>query len=175
MKAWPGIFSQINWQVNEQLIACLLRHLKPCPPQSRLLDLFAGSGNLSLPLAHAGAKVWAVESVKRSCQAGEYLAGLNGVKCRFINDDAAHFLQNESAAYDIVTLDPPRAGARQLMPRLLQLQAKVCAFISCHPAALARDGQALLAAGYQLTSLTLLDMFPQTGQMECLAIFRLKP
>jgi 23S rRNA (uracil1939-C5)-methyltransferase len=136
------------------------------------LDLFAGSGNLSLPLAYAGAEVWAVESVKRACQAGEYLADFNSLRCRFIHDDAAHFLKNATAEYNVVILDPPRAGVKGLMPELLKLKAKVYAFISCHPAALARDGQALLASGYQLTSLTLLDMFPQTGQMECLAIFR---
>ena len=173
MRAQPGQFSQVNWEVNTALIDLLLnwaRHYLAGP----VLDLFAGSGNLSLPLARNGAEVWAVEAARPASAAGRFLARQQQLPCRFICQPVSAFLaQNKNLRPELIVLDPPHAGAKGLMPALLAMQPRAMAYISCHPAALARDAEDLRQAGYALERLALLDMFPQTGQMECLAFFSL--
>lgn len=172
MRAWPGQFSQANWEVNREMIANLLLMAGPYLNSSLVLDLFAGSGNLSLPLARAGARVRAVEGNALACAAGRYLAEENRVKCDFSALSVSRFLANNSGLKPgLVILDPPRGGAKGLMPTLVGLDPQAIIYISCHPAACARDAVFLSQAGYRLSQLALLDMFPQTGQMECMALF----
>jgi 23S rRNA (uracil1939-C5)-methyltransferase len=172
LRAWPGIFSQANWAINRRLIAELRAALAPCLGKGLIWDLFAGSGNLSLPLARAGAEVWAVEGVEEACRLGAHLARQNDLPCRFVNQAVEEFLQSNRARPQAVIMDPPRGGMKGLMHLVLRSLPPVLACVSCHPPALAREAAEIIAAGYTLTDLTLLDMFAQTSQMECLAVFR---
>jgi 23S rRNA (uracil1939-C5)-methyltransferase len=172
LRAWPGIFSQANWAINRCLIAELLRLLASCLPGGLIIDLFAGSGNLSLPLARAGAEVWAVEGMEEACRLGAALAQANGLACRFINQAVREFLSSHQFQAQAVIMDPPRGGMKGLMQLLLPQAPPLLACISCHPQALAREAAEIIEAGYYLSDLTLLDMFPQTSQMECLAVFK---
>jgi 23S rRNA (uracil1939-C5)-methyltransferase len=174
--AFPGLFCQINFAVNRLLIRSVLAAAGP--GQGRpALDLYAGSGNFSLPLAQAGWQVLALEGAAGSVQAGKYLAGLNRLSraLEFLHEDAGHALTRLAAQglrFDLVMLDPPRAGAKGLMPALAALKPEEVIYVSCHPAALARDAAALGQAGYEPVSLEVFDMFPQTGQVEVMLILK---
>lgn len=178
LQAWPGQFSQVNWEVNRLLIECLLNFVQPLVSQpgqpgqpGRALDLFSGNGNLSLPLALNGFKVLAVEGNQQACLCGTYQAKVNQLDCAFVNAPVHRFLsQPLGFKPDLLLLDPPHSGIKRLIPAISGLGARAICYVSCHPAAMARDLQGLTQAGYQLTRLALLDMFPQTGQMECLSL-----
>ncbi len=171
LRCWPGLFSQVNWEVNQALIANLLALAEPYINEGLVLDLFAGSGNLSLPLANSGARVWAVEGAFAAVKAGRFMAEEHKLACRFFHQPVAAFLREKSSLRPgLVVLDPPRAGVKGLVPHLLKLEPKALLYVSCHPAALARDALSLREQGFNLRALVLLDMFPQTGQMECMAL-----
>jgi tRNA/tmRNA/rRNA uracil-C5-methylase (TrmA/RlmC/RlmD family) len=172
MRAWPGVFSQINWEVNECLISRLRSVLASDLTSSLIIDLFAGSGNLSLPLASSGAEVWAVEGDRQACRIGRHLASANRLQCRFINQPVHKFLQTNKTKAQVVIVDPPRSGMKELPAMILKQPPRVLACVSCHLPALARDARLIVDAGYALTDLFLLDMFAQTSQTECLAVFR---
>ena len=75
-------------------------------------------------------------------------------------------------AYDIVLIDPPRAGAAEIMPMLKRISAAKILYVSCHPGTLARDSQTLVEElGYKLSQAGVIDMFPQTGHVESMALF----
>ncbi|MDR1396441.1 MAG: TRAM domain-containing protein [Desulfarculales bacterium] len=173
MRAWPGVFSQVNWEVNEHLISHLRSILSSDWDKGPVVDLFAGSGNLSLPLAHAGAEVWAVEGDRHACRIGRRLALTNRLQCRFVNQPVSRFLQKNKIKGQTVIADPPRSGMKDLTAVILRQKPRLLVYISCHISALARDAQTAAAAGYVLTDLLLLDMFAQTSQAECLAVFRM--
>jgi len=73
--------------------------------------------------------------------------------------------------FDKILLDPARAGAPGVMQHIIKLAPKRVVYVSCNPATLARDSEALLAAGYQIQRLAMLDMFPHTGHLESMALF----
>ena len=73
--------------------------------------------------------------------------------------------------FNKVLLDPARAGALESMPFVISLKPSHIVYVSCDPVTLARDSQLLLEKGYKLAKLGLLDMFPQTGHMESMALF----
>ena len=173
MQAYPGLFSQINWEVNRQLIKYLQEMLKPYLSKGPLLDLFAGSGNLSLPLAKMGAEVWAVEGVSGAVRAGRHLAESNNLPCRFVHQPVEQFLNHCPITPQTVVLDPPRSGAKGMVSAIIGLKPAAIAYVSCHPAALARDANEITQNGYALSRLLMLDMFPQTSQVEALALFTL--
>lgn len=76
--------------------------------------------------------------------------------------------------FNKVLLDPARAGALEVMSHIVKLSAEKIVYVSCNPTTLARDSKILLDSGYQLTGLKMLDMFPQTGHLESMALFSRK-
>ncbi|MFA7384085.1 MAG: 23S rRNA (uracil(1939)-C(5))-methyltransferase RlmD [Desulfurivibrionaceae bacterium] len=166
----PGGFCQVNLGQNENCIGLLLdwtREMKP----GRVLDLFCGMGNFSLPLAMHGWEVTGMDmqrSTIRSAVRNAENAGL-GDRCRFSQESAAkaaRFLLAEKATFDCLLLDPPRSGCAELIPLLPGLKAQLIIYISCDPATLARDLAGLIQAGYRLAEVRLVDMFPQTAHQE---------
>jgi 23S rRNA (uracil1939-C5)-methyltransferase len=131
-----------------------------------LLDLYCGSGNFSLPLAH-GRTVKGIDHNRAAISAaqatgrGAYEAGDEGVFLRAIG----------SAAWDAILLDPPREGAKAIMPALAGSRAGRIVYVSCDPATLARDARVLVDAGWAVASLDAVDMFPQTAHVEAVAAF----
>ncbi|WP_417615947.1 23S rRNA (uracil(1939)-C(5))-methyltransferase RlmD [Oceanisphaera sp.] len=172
----PGDFIQINAALNTQMVKQAQAWLAPEPTQP-ILDLFCGIGNFSLPLAAAGHPVIGVEGVMEMVEQARGNAEDNGLtQASFYRADlAADFTQEPWAlqGFERVLLDPGRAGAELVMPYLCQMAPQRLLYVSCNPVTLARDSQMLLAAGYQLQRLCLIDMFPHTAHCEAMALFEL--
>ncbi|OIN10390.1 23S rRNA (uracil(1939)-C(5))-methyltransferase RlmD [Oceanisphaera psychrotolerans] len=172
----PGDFIQINGLLNERMVRQAQDWLAADPGQP-VLDLFCGVGNFSLPLAAAGHPVTGVEGVMEMVEQARGNAEDNAVPlARFYRADLAADFTREPWAqerFERVILDPGRAGAEQVIPYLRQLSPERLLYVSCNPVTLARDSQALLAAGYRLSRLGLIDMFPHTVHCEAMALFEL--
>ncbi len=172
--AFPGLFSQINFQANRELVDRVCGLAGPGEGASAL-DLYAGSGNFALPLAARGWRVTAVESGFGADQALAFSAGQSGLDSRVEAiptrvEPALAALAGQGRSFELAVLDPPRAGAKGLMPALASLGPRRVIYVSCHPAALARDAAELMAAGYQPSGLLVADMFPQTSQVEAVLV-----
>ncbi len=170
----PTDFTQVNAEINRAMVSRAVAMLDPRPDE-RVLDLFAGLGNFSLPLARSAREVIAVEGDAAMVARGEASAARNGIR------NTRHFaadLFGDHAdapwlrAIDKVLLDPPRAGAAEILPSVAAQRPGRIVYVSCHPATLARDaGQLVNAHGYRLVEAGVMDMFPQTSHVESIALF----
>ena len=154
----PLDFTQVNATVNEQMVqlACELLQLQQ---GERVLDLFCGLGNFSLPLARCvGAKgqVVGVEASEEMVQRATDNAKRNNlVQASFFSQDLTKDFSHHSWAnqgFDALLIDPPRAGAYEIMQYVPNFGAKRIVYVSCNPATLARDAGVLVQHGYQLKS-----------------------
>lgn len=169
----PGGFSQVNPGQNEQLVRTLLSWADVRPGE-RVLDLFCGMGNFSLPLALGAGEVIGCDlqgAAIRSARRNAELAGLTN--CRFVKCSAlcgAEEMVARGERFDFLLLDPPRQGCAELIDRLPSFMARRLAYISCDPSTLARDLTRLVARGYRLRKVQLVDMFPQTHHLETITL-----
>jgi len=170
----PADFIQVNDAVNRQMVAQALAWLAARPGDA-VLELFCGLGNFSLPLAQAGARVTAVEGDRSLVERARRNAQRNGLEVRFekadlfVPDAQWPWLRERYAA---VLLDPPRAGAREVLPHVVAGRPERIVYVSCHPATLARDaGELVQRHGYRLSRAGVLDMFPHTNHVESMALF----
>ncbi|MDO6708015.1 23S rRNA (uracil(1939)-C(5))-methyltransferase RlmD [Photobacterium sp. 1_MG-2023] len=170
----PKDFIQVNRRVNEQMVAQALSWLD-IQPEDRVLDLFCGLGNFSLPLAANAREVVGVEGVDPMVQRASDNAARNQLtNAAFYQGNLEDGIVSFSWAkegFDKVLLDPARAGAAGVMAQVAALSPSRILYVSCNPATLARDSQVLLQQGYQLQRLGMLDMFPHTGHLESMALF----
>jgi 23S rRNA (uracil1939-C5)-methyltransferase len=129
--------------------------------------LYAGVGLFSLPLAKRFERVIAVESgAAASCDL-EHNAANAGLAIEVHATGAQAFLADSKRPSDLVLADPPRAGlGKPVITRLLELRPATLVIVSCDPSTLARDLASLLAGGYAIQDLTLIDLFPQTYHLE---------
>ncbi len=171
----PTDFIQVHADVNRRMIEKAISLLNPSR-DSRVLDLFCGLGNFSLPIATLAGEVvgieFAMDMVERA-GANAKSAGLSNVVFRQADlstpSDAG---AREWQGFDLVMLDPPRTGALELMDILGQIGAERVLYVSCHPATLARDANYLVhELGYALTAAGVMDMFPHTSHVESMALF----
>ena len=131
------------------------------------LELYAGVGLFSLPLARRFRRVTAVESGTSAWRDLGFNAERAGLVIEAMRAPADLFLETVDSRPDFVLADPPRAGlGKGVVPELLRLRPPKLAIVSCDPATLARDVSALLAGGYQVDSMTLVDLFPRTYHIE---------
>jgi len=170
----PRDFIQVNDGVNQQMVATALAWLD-IQPEDRVLDLFCGMGNFTLPLAKRAHSVVGVEGVAALVEKGRDNAVNNGLQnVTFFHENLEEDVTRQPWAahgFDKILLDPARAGAPGVMQHIIKLAPKRVVYVSCNPATLARDSEALLAAGYQIQRLAMLDMFPHTGHLESMALF----
>jgi 23S rRNA (uracil1939-C5)-methyltransferase len=161
----PGAFSQVNPAAN-RLLVDTVRTL--ASPAARILDLFCGAGNMSLPLARGGADVLGVDASATAIADARASAARGGVEhVRFEVLPALRFLRQQGlAGADLVLLDPPRAGAAAEVGQLARLRPPRILYVSCDPATLARDVRVLVSAGYTVDRVQPLDLFPQTPHVE---------
>lgn len=158
-----GSFFQVNRFLIERLVETALDGAEG----GSALDLYAGVGLFSLPLARRFASVTAVEAGARAAGDLSCNAERAGVSLRVEQRAAEAFLESVGSAPDFVLLDPPRAGiGKRMVARLAHLRVPRLALVSCDPATLARDMAGLLAAGYRVERMTLVDLFPQTYHLE---------
>lgn len=178
MRLGVNAFSQVNWSVNQRLVADLIEGVQ-ARRLSSFLDLYCGAGNFSLPLLRAGLSGVGVEGSSVSVQFARKSAkaqGLNGG--RFLKSDvepAVARLLAEAPRFELALLDPPRAGAKRVLPGLCKLKPKTIFMCSCDPVTFARDLKTLIAAGYDLEQLQAYDMFPQTHHLEAVAWLSRRP
>jgi len=172
----PRDFIQVNDGVNQQMVAKAIEWLD-VQPDDRVLDLFCGMGNFTLPLAQRAASVVGVEGVNALVEKGQHNARHNTLEnVTFFHENLEEDVTQQPWAkhgFDKIWLDPARAGASGVMQHIIKLAPKRVVYVSCNPATLARDSEALLSAGYQIQRLAMLDMFPHTGHLESMVLFQL--
>jgi 23S rRNA (uracil1939-C5)-methyltransferase len=164
-----GHFSQNNELANDAMIRYLIENV----PTEQVTDLYAGAGNISIPLALAGKRVAAVEVDPHLVRFGEWRAEAAGVKesLTFHTKSCEKWIEKNSSDPTVV-LDPPRGGALEVCQRLNPEQSPLLLYVSCYPPTFARDVQVLKQRGYTLVSVKVLDMFPQTYHSELVGILR---
>ena len=170
----PRDFIQVNDGVNQRMVETALAWLD-IQPEDRVLDLFCGMGNFTLPLAKRAASVVGVEGVPALVEKGQQNAERNGLtNVTFFHENLEEDVTRQAWAengFDKILLDPARAGAPGVMQHIVKLAPQRVVYVSCNPATLARDSEVLLAAGYQIQRLAMLDMFPHTGHLESMVLF----
>ncbi|HEJ8429072.1 TPA: 23S rRNA (uracil(1939)-C(5))-methyltransferase RlmD [Klebsiella oxytoca] len=173
----PRDFIQVNNGVNQLMVRTALEWLD-IQPQDRVLDLFCGMGNFTLPLAKRAAQVVGVEGVPALVAKGQENAALNALhNVTFFHENLEEDVTRQAWAkhgFDKVLLDPARAGAAGVMLHIIKLAPRRVVYVSCNPATLARDSDVLLQAGYTIQRLAMLDMFPHTGHLESMVLFEHK-
>ena len=164
-------FIQGNADVNKAMVQQALDWLAPNEGET-VLDLFAGIGNFTLPLAKKVKQVYAVEGEKAMAKRIDQNASINNITN--INASAMNLADEELLfklpKVDAILLDPPRAGASVLMPWLVKQKSRIL-YIACDPSSLVRDAKPLLEAGFKLEKISVMDMFPQTKHVESMALF----
>ena len=171
----PLDFIQVNAGLNDKMIRRALELLDP-QPQDRVLDLFCGLGNFTLPLARRSGRVVGVEGdAGLVARARENAARNQVANVEFHAADLAKDLAGEpwmKAGFDKLLLDPPRAGAAEVLAQLPLKGIRRIVYVSCHPGSLARDAGFLVRErGYRLVAAGAMDMFPQTAHVESIALF----
>ncbi|MDX7997872.1 23S rRNA (uracil(1939)-C(5))-methyltransferase RlmD [Xenorhabdus sp. Reich] len=170
----PQDFIQVNDEVNQQMVSQALAWLD-LQPTDRVLDLFCGMGNFTLPIATKVQAAVGVEGVAALVASGQYNAQLNELNnVDFFHENLESDIHRQPWAalgFNKVLLDPARAGAAGVMSHIVKLAPEKVVYVSCNPTTLARDSKVLLEAGYHLVSVRMLDMFPHTSHLESMALF----
>ncbi len=173
----PLDFTQVNSTINPQMVklACDLLQLQQ---GERVLDLFCGLGNFTLPLARCvgeTGQVVGVEGSEEMVRRAAENAEINGIiHAHFYSQDLTKDFSHHSWAnqgFDALLIDPPRAGAEEIMHYVPKFGAKKIVYVSCNPATLARDAGVLAQHGYRLKKAGVMDMFTHTGHVESIALF----
>lgn len=162
-----GHFSQNNKEANQVMLDRILSLVQT----SAVTDLYAGAGNISIPLALAGHAVTAVEVDPYLVRFGEFRAQAAGVSgnLTFNRISCEKWAESNTPAPTVV-LDPPRGGALEVCQRLSPQLSPRLVYVSCYPPTFARDVQTLNDRGYRLQFVEVLDMFPQTYHSELVAL-----
>jgi 23S rRNA (uracil1939-C5)-methyltransferase len=171
----PVGFVQVNGDINEQMVVKANELLAP-QSGDRVLDLYCGIGNFSLPLARQCREVLGVEGDALLVRAASHNARLNELaNVSFRSADLSKIDGNEAwlrEGWDCVLLDPARNGAAEVVQHMHRIGARRIVYVSCHPGTLARDAGALVRdQGYQLDAAGIIDMFPHTTHVESIALF----
>jgi 23S rRNA (uracil1939-C5)-methyltransferase len=172
----PRAFSQVNEAANRLLIARVIDAASPGPGM-RALELHAGAGNFTLALAPRLAALHAVERNPRAVAALKRAARRwpQVTVERAPASEVLRRLSRDDVPIDLVLVDPPRRGIREELAGLLGLRPRRIVYVSCDLATLTRDARALVARGYRLPRVDLVDLFPQTFHIELVARFESHP
>ena len=171
----PTDFTQVNAHINAQMVARALAHLE-LDAADKVVDLFCGVGNFTLPIARRAGQVLGIEGeagLVARAQANAQRNGLGNVEFAVANlEDPAAVSALSLASADKILLDPPRAGALTLIEGLRFDQCQRLVYVSCSPVTFARDAAVLVARhGFTLVETGILDMFPNTAHVESLSLF----
>jgi 23S rRNA (uracil1939-C5)-methyltransferase len=170
----PLDFTQVNMEVNQQMIQQALRLLE-LQSTDQVLDLFCGLGNFTLPMARYAGKVIGIEGSEEMVQRAQENARLNQINNT--NFYSSNLMEPSTVAawmqsYDKILLDPPRTGAKEIIAHFEKFAARRVVYVSCNPATLARDAKELVHThGYTLKKAGVINMFPHTSHIEAMALF----
>jgi 23S rRNA (uracil1939-C5)-methyltransferase len=168
-------FVQVNSDINRRMVSRAVELLDPGPDE-RVLDLYCGIGNFSLPLARKAKLVLGVEGDAMLVKAATDNAVSNGIaNATFRQADLSKIDGSESwlrAGWDRILLDPARSGAQEIVSQIEKFAAPRIVYVSCHPGTLARDAGTLVnEKGYTCEAAGIIDMFPHTAHVESIAVF----
>jgi len=171
----PAMFTQVNYEINRQMISRAVAALQ-LTREDRVLDLFCGLGNFTLPLATQAGQVVGVEVDQPLLTHALGNARLNNLQnVEFFAADLTKDVSDlpwSQQRFTKVLLDPSRAGAAEILHNFRHWQPERIVYVSCNPATLARDAGILVhELGYTLVKAGVMDMFPQTGHVESMALF----
>lgn len=173
----PTDFTQVNSEINRKMVPLAL-DLLDIHPDHRVLDLFCGLGNFTLPAARRARQVIGVEVSQAMVARGYENARHNGIEnADFYAWDLSQDVSGQGWArerFDRILIDPPRTGALEMIPLMPRFGAKKIVYVSCNPATLARDAGELNKLGYRLKAAGVMDMFPHTTHVESIAVFECK-
>jgi len=169
----PKDFIQVNHKVNVRMIEQALEWLR-LKPTDKVLDLFCGLGNFTLPIAQKVHSVVGVEGLQVMVDKANDNATTNKIdNCFFYQADLNADWSSapwHKDSYDKVLLDPARAGAYQALEQLIKLSIPYILYVSCEPASLAKDIELLLLHGYTIEKIAIMEMFPQTKHIETMVL-----
>jgi 23S rRNA (uracil1939-C5)-methyltransferase len=170
----PSQFTQINQTINLQMIERAIQ-LLDLQKTDRVLDLFCGIGNFSLPIAKYVKEVIGVEGSEKAIEQAKINAEKNQINnTQFFTHDLTQPCEDTAWGkyhYDKILLDPARVGAKEVLENIPLWRPKRIVYVSCNPITLARDTKILLEQGYQLKKAGIMDMFPHTEHVEAIAVF----
>ena len=163
-----AVSTETFFQVNRHLLQTMLRLVQNLAIGKTAIDLYAGVGFFSVPIARVCERVTAVEGSRIS---HEYAKRNVPQNVRLIHAPVESWIERMPRA-DFVFLDPPRSGAkRNVIDAIAAKTARRICFLACDPVTFARDASRLLASGWRLSTLDLLDLFPNTHHVETLSSF----
>lgn len=180
----PWSFFQSHWSLNRIVVDTVINELAPLE-NSRVLDLYAGAGNFSIPVSSCAKEVVAVEENYYAVEDGRRNVMLNGIKnCNFVYMTVEESLKRRKSQrvsrlfdethYDTIILDPPRTGlTSDSIRNILEKGSKRIVYLSCNPATLARDIKKMNEA-YEIESVRMIDFFPNTYHIEALVFLKRK-
>jgi 23S rRNA (uracil1939-C5)-methyltransferase len=168
-------FVQVNSEINRRMVSRAVE-LLDLDSDDRVLDLYCGIGNFSLPLARCAGTVLGVEGEATLVQAATNNAALNGLdNVSFRHADLSAINGSEAwlrEGWDRVLLDPARNGAAEVVDCIASIGPERIVYVSCHPGTLARDAGTLVnEKGYRCEAAGIIDMFPHTAHVESIAVF----
>jgi 23S rRNA (uracil1939-C5)-methyltransferase len=169
-------FFQTNTEMAERLYG-VAAEAAGLTGSERLYDLFCGIGTIGLSLAGGARELWGIEIVEQAIVDAQRNAKLNGIgNAHFVAGDvrtAMRPLVERAGNPDVVLVDPPRAGLSQkVVRRILETEPKRIVYVSCNPTTLAPNARQMAEAGYDLVTVTPVDMFPQTPHIEAVALLQ---
>jgi 23S rRNA (uracil1939-C5)-methyltransferase len=169
----PGSFFQVNLEQNQRLIQTVLQ-FSEVDKEDRVFDLYAGAGNLTLPLAMGAREALGVEENRIAFEDAQFNAERNGIEnCHFIQGRVQDvFLDWKRETPDLIVLDPPRTGCKTILDQVVKLEPQKIIYVSCEPTTFARDLRLFSERGYSLWRIGLIDMFPQTYHMEVVGLLQ---
>ncbi len=174
-----GAFFQTNTEMAERLYG-VVAEFAGLSGSERVFDLYCGIGTIGLTMAGRAGEVWGLEIVPEAIADAEANAKRNGIAgARFLVANArtgVRPLIEEAGRPDVVVIDPPRAGLSQkIVRRVIECEAPRIVYVSCNPTTLAPNAAQLVEAGYRLSRVRPVDMFPQTPHIECVALLERDP
>ncbi|MGE4570996.1 MAG: 23S rRNA (uracil(1939)-C(5))-methyltransferase RlmD, partial [Gammaproteobacteria bacterium] len=171
----PTDFTQVNFELNQKMMSLALSLLE-LSDEDKVIDLFCGLGNFTLPIARYAKSVVGVEGDRGLIERAKENAERNGIDNALfykadLFEDVSGFEWFRGQTYNKALIDPARTGAIEIVELLPKLGVERLVYVSCNPATLARDTVKLLELGYQLEKAGVMDMFPQTAHVESIALF----
>jgi len=175
----PTDFTQVNTDINRKMIRLALQLLQT-GEDDKVLDLFCGLGNFTLPIARTVREVVGVEGDTDLVERAKQNAEANGIQnTRYYVANLFESIENQpwhKEKFDRMLLDPPRSGAYEIVQQIEHFNADRIVYVSCYPGTLARDLDVLVnEKGYTLEAAGVMDMFPHTGHVESIALLTKNP